>query len=321
MSRDADRPSGPRARDGGGLGAFSLRQLAHFVAVADAGTISAASGHLFMSESAISASISELERSLGADLCVRRRAQGVVLTPAGRLVAEKARQLLADAAELSYLVGGHDRDLVGPLVVGCFVTLAPTVLPRLLSELRLRHPRISVDFVEGAQDRLQDALAAGEIDAAVLYDMGLWDTFDHVELYRPRGYAILGEGHPFAGRPRVALEELADEPLVLFSQPPSTDYAMSAFHARNLAPNIRHRTGSFELARSIVARGLAYAILVQRPVNKLSYEGLPILEKEVEPPLPECPVVLAWPRDRRPSPRVRALAALAGEQYRSAATT
>ena len=113
----------------------------------------------------------------------------------------------------------------------------------------------------------------------------------------------------------MTLEQLVSDPLILFDQPPSTDYAMSLFNARGLVPNVRHRTRAYELTRSIVARGIGYAILVQRPPNKLSYEGLPILEKEVDPPLPTVPVILAWPRGRRPSPRVSALAELARRQY------
>src|ERR1700733_4970981 len=260
-------------------GGFSLRQPAPFVAVAEEGSISAASGRLFMSQSAISASVTELEHALGSDLCVRRRAQGVSLTPMGKLVLERAKSLLAEAAELAYLVRGTGTELVGPLVVGCFVTLAPTVLPKLLTAFEEQHPQVTVDFIEGPQDQLREALLSGEIDAAVLYDMGPLEELDRIVLYEARGYA------------------------------------MACFRARGLVPNIRHRTHAYELTRSIVARGLAYAILVQRPANKLSYEGLPILEKEVEPPLPTCPVILAWPRDRRISPRVRALAELARCHY------
>jgi DNA-binding transcriptional LysR family regulator len=296
-------------------GEFSLRQLAHFVAVAEEGSISAASGRLFMSQSAISASVTELEHALGSDLCVRRRAQGVSLTPMGKLVLERAKSLLAEAAELAYLVRGTGTELVGPLVVGCFVTLAPTVLPKLLTAFEEQHPQVTVDFIEGPQDQLREALLSGEIDAAVLYDMGPLEELDRIVLYEARGYALFGESHPLADRETVTLEELAGDPLILFDQPPSTDYAMSCFRARGLVPNIRHRTHAYELTRSIVARGLAYAILVQRPANKLSYEGLPVLEKEVEPPLPTCPVILAWPRDRRVSPRVRALAELARSHY------
>jgi DNA-binding transcriptional LysR family regulator len=268
-----------------------------------------------MSQSAISASITELERALGIDLCVRRRAQGVSLTPMGKLVLERARSLLAEAAELAYLMRGAGTELVGPLVVGCFVTLAPTVLPKLLTAFEEQHPRVTVDFIEGPQDQLREALLSGEIDAAVLYDIGPLEELDRIVLYEARGYALFGESHPLADRETVTLEELAGEPLILFDQPPSTDYAMACFRARGLVPNVRHRTHAYELTRSIVARGLAYAILVQRPPNKLSYEGLPILEKEVEPLLPTCPVILAWPRDRRVSPRVRALAELARSHY------
>lgn len=296
-------------------GEFSLRQLAHFVAVAEEGTISGASGRLFMSESAVAASLTELERAFGADLCVRRRAQGVSLTPAGKLVLERARQLLDEAAELTYLVRGNGVELTGPLVVGCFVTLAPTALPRLLAEFGQLHPRVTIDFVEGNQDQLKEALLGGEIDAAVMYDMGHLQDLDRIVLYRARGYALFGQGHRLAGQPTVTLEQLVSDALILFDQPPSTDYAMSLFNARGLVPNVRHRTRAYELTRSIVARGIGYAILVQRPPNKLSYEGLPILEKEVDPPLPTVPVILAWPRGRRPSPRVSALAELARRQY------
>ena len=296
-------------------GEISLRQLAHFVAVAEEGTISGASERLYMSQSAISASISELEKILGADLCVRRRAQGITLTPMGTLVLGRARTLLTDAAELTHLVRGDGTELVGPLVVGCFVTLAPTVLPRLLAEFEVLFPRVTVDFVEGPQDQLQAALLAGEIDIAIMYDMGGLESLERILLYQARGYVLFGEGHPMADRETVTLEELAAEPLILFDQAPSTRYAMSVFEARGLVPNVRHRTHAFELTRSIVARGVGYAILVQRPSNKLSYEGLPILEKEVEPSLPTCPVVIAWPRDARLSPRARALAELARRQY------
>jgi len=169
--------------------------------------------------------------------------------------------------------------------------------------------------MDGAQDQLEAALLAGEIDAAVLYDMGHLDAFDQIVLYEARGYALLGQSHPLAGQPTVTLEQLATEPLVLFDQPPSASYAMSLFQARGLTPNVRHRTHAFELTRSMVARGIGYAILIQRPENKLSYEGFPILEKEFDPPLPICPVVLAWPRSGRLSPRVHALAELAADIF------
>jgi DNA-binding transcriptional LysR family regulator len=103
---------------------------------------------------------------------------GRLLTPTGKLLLDRARRLLPEAAELSYAVRGNGTELVGPLAVGCFLTLAPTVLPRLLAEYGQLHPQVTVDFVEGSEDQLKEALLAGEIDVAVLYDMGQLDALD-----------------------------------------------------------------------------------------------------------------------------------------------
>lgn len=297
-------------------GELTFRQLSHFVAAAEDGTISGAAKRLRFSPSAISASITELERALGAELCVRRRAQGVTLTSTGSLVLVKAKRVLADVAELSYLVRGDGAELVGPLVVGCFVTLAASLLPRLLDEFEQLHPGVTIDFVVGAQDELQRELISGAIDVAILYDMGGMEPLTRFELYEARGYALFGERHPFADREVVTLEELAPMPLILFDQTPSSQYATSMFEARGLTPTVRHRTDAFELTRSIVARSdTAYAVLVQRPDNKQSYEGLPIIEKEIRPAPPGVSVVFAWARDVELSPRARALADLVRKQY------
>lgn len=309
--------AGPERGDPLNWNDFSLRQLAHFVAIAETGTISGAAERLFMSPSALAASLAELERSLNANLCVRRRSHGVTLTPVGRVVLRGAKTLLGDASELSYLARGNAAELVGPLVVGCFVTLAPTVLPPLLESFEAQHPKVTVDFVEGDQITLQEKLIEGELDIAVMYDLDITADLAALVLYEPRAYALFATDHPLAAEESVSLEQLAVEPLALFNQPPSAHYAMSLFKSHDLVPLVRHRTQTLELTRSLVARNLAYAILVQRPRNKSSYEGRSIVEKEIRPAVEACPVILAWPREATPSPRARAFAQLAREQYAS----
>jgi DNA-binding transcriptional LysR family regulator len=295
---------------------LTFRQLAHFVAAAEEGTISGAAKKLQFSPSAIAASIGELERVLGAPLAVRRRAQGITLTPTGILVLPKARRLLSEVSELGFAVRGDGTELVGPLLVGCFVTLAPAILPRVLEEFEELHPRVAVDFTVDAQTELRSALLMGSIDAAIMYDMGDMDGIDTFVLYEARGYSLFGENNPLARQQTVSIQELARAPLVLFDQAPSTRYAMSLFDAHGLTPTIRHRTHAFELTRSIVARSdSAYAILVQRPANKNSYEGLEVVEREITPAPPAVSVVFAWARGTTPSPRALALADLLRRQF------
>jgi DNA-binding transcriptional LysR family regulator len=298
------------------LGNLSFRRLAHFVTVAETGTFSRAAQTLFMSQSAVSDSVSELERLLGAQLLIRTRGRGISLTTTGTTVLATARALLDEAAELNHLAHGRDGELVGPLSIGCFVTLAPTVLPGLLIEYERRHRQVTLDFSEGAQDVLEHRLMAGELDVAIMYDLDLATELDRVVLYESSAYALFGPEHPLARQDSVTLEQLEPEPLILFDTPPTSSYGLLVFEHRGLSPNVRYRAHGYELVRSIVARSdTYYAVLVPRPPHKLSFEGLPIVELEIEPAVPTCPVVIAWPSSRRLTRRAQALVEIARQRF------
>lgn len=279
---------------------FSLRQLSYFVAVAEEGAISAAAARLHVSQSAISLAITELERALKVQLCVRRKAHGITLTPSGAQALQHARALLRQAAELETESTGDSAELTGRLALGCYLTLAPTVLPRLLHGFGTRHPRVTIDFTEGTQDSLQRLLLAGELDLAVLYDMEIQPEITHVELYRRAPHVLLPADHRLAGKAEVALRDLADEPMVLLEAPPSSHHTLRLCADAGVKPLVRHRTSNFETARSLVGRGLGYAMLIQRPANDRTYEGLPVAYKPVaELAGYAVAVLLAWPRHTR----------------------
>lgn len=296
---------------------YTLRQLECFVAVADAGTISAAAERLHASQSAVSLAVNELERGLRAQLCVRRKAHGVVLTPTGTEVLRQARTLLRHAEELQTVASGSGPELSGPLAVGCYLTLAPTVLPRLLAEFGERHPAVWVDFAEGTQDTLQQRLLAGELDLAVLYNMEVLPEMDSTELYTTRPHILLPTDDPLADSAEISLRDLASRPMVLLDSPPSTQHTMKVWREAGITPTVRHRTTSFETARALVGRGLGYALLVQQPSNERTYEGLPVIRKEISEQAGDVAVLLAWPRHCKLSARAEAFINYATAQQNS----
>ena len=129
------------------LPAFTLRQLAYFVAAANEGTIAGAAELLHVSASAMSDAITELETAMRERLCVRRRAHGLTLTPAGQQLLAHARRVLAEAEELQRSIGGAGQ-LSGPVVIGCYPTLAPTILPPLLQDFAALHPEVELSIRE-----------------------------------------------------------------------------------------------------------------------------------------------------------------------------
>lgn len=273
---------------------FSLRQLEYLVAVAESGTLSGASEALLVSQPGLSQALGDLERALGVQLAVRRKAHGVTLTPAGTQVLQHARDLLRRAEDLENVATGGDA-LAGTLSVGCYVTLAPTELPPLMQEFCELHPGVTIDFVEGTQDVLQRRLRQGELDLAVLYDMAIDPEMARTVINAVRPHVLLPADHRFADAVEVSLADLADEPCVQLNAPPSSTNNHHIFEQAGVVPKVRYLPTSFEMTRALVGRGMGYAVLVQRPENDRTYEGRPLVIKEIAEEVREERIVVSWP--------------------------
>lgn len=285
--------------------AYSLRQLAYFVAVAEAGTLAGASATLHVSASALSLALDELERALDAQLTVRRRAHGIRLTPAGQETLRRARRLLREADELADAAGGDPGEVAGTVRVGCYTTLAPGLLPATIGRFTARHPRARVEFVEGSQDVLQRGLLDGELDVAVLYDHRLDPVLELTPLSSNTPHLVLPRDHRLVrGSAPVALADLADEPMVLLDLPPSSEHALGVCLAAGLSPRIRYRTVHAETARALVGQGLGFTVLAQpEPGGRDEVAAVPIAED----PAP-LPIVMGWSGRVAPTATARAFA-------------
>lgn len=286
---------------------YTLRQLTYFVAVAETGSISSAASGLHVSPTAVASALTGLERVFGTQLVVRRKAHGVSLTPSGSYLHSRAADLLRQADDLELNVASGGRELNGPLVIGCYSTVAPTVVPPLLEWFADNHPKVQVRVLEGSQEELPNRLLAGELELAVVYDLNLPTGLNSVVLYEALAYVLLPAGHRLANRPTVSLREVEDEPMILLDVPPAAQHTMNLFDRAGVEPEVALRASDFELTRSLVARGMGYAILIQRPVVGQSYEGLPVVVKEIRPAVPPIRVKAVWPETVRLTDRGRAL--------------
>ena len=301
---------------------FTLRQLSYLMTAARLGTISAAARELHVSSSAISDAITTLEHELQSQLCIRRKSQGLALTAAGKQVLDKARPLLADARDLELQLKTTDGELAGPITIGCYPTLAPMILPVLLDGFGRLHPQVSLEIIEATQDLLVGKLDSGEIDLAFVYETLVPGTPNRASLFAQPAHVVLAADDEFADQDAIRLEDLENRDLILLDSPPSSHHTLSMFAERQLHPTIRHRTTSYEVVRTLVARGLGYGILVQRLSNSNSYEDLPLVIKEIEPAVKPVSVEAIWPANSTIAPRVQALIefALAQEWIRPRAT-
>ncbi len=283
---------------------FTLCQLEYFVAVAETGRLNAAAERCHLSQAGIALAMTELERKLGVQLLVRRKAKGVTLTPAGRRLLADARALLGQADELQANARATGDGLAGSLRAGCFTSLAPLLVPPLLDTFAAGHPFLRLDFVEDSHAALQRLLLDGTLEVALLYDRDLHPGVQRRLIRTLQPYVLLAAGHPCAGQDRVSLRELAGDHLIRLDLPP---IAHSSPHQPEQAP-VRYRTGNAELVRCLVGRGLGYAVLAQRPPTDLTYEGRRVVALPIADHVPDVSIVLAYPRGARLTRRAEALA-------------
>lgn len=295
----------------GSMASITLRQLQYFCAVATQGSISAAAQQELVSRSAISSALDELERSLQATLCTRTKAQGIELTAAGRYVFDRALSVLHEVEELQ---GSADRtELAGGLAVGCFPSLAPTLLPALFEHFSEHHPKVQLELVTADRESMVAQALAGDLDLLLAYNLHHDRRLRTVTLYDTVMYLVLSPDHRLAGRPVVDAQDLEGESMILLDVAPSVDDVLGYFTRQGITPDIVLRTAHYELIRSLVARGVGCSVFIQHPRNNLSYEGRPLVARPLSPRPHSQRAVAAWPAGRALSARARRFVEVAQE--------
>ena len=278
---------------------FTLKQLAYFVAAAEAGTIIGAAEAVRISPPSISGAITGLEQVFGVQLFVRHHAQGLTLTPAGQTFLRAVKLFLQQAEELQGMAGDLSGRIAGPLNLGCLVTLAPMLLPELCLGFEAAHSEAMVTVVEGHHQELIDKLRRAEISVCLTYDLPVPPDVSFEPLATLHPHALLAADDPLAQQPTVELTALIDRPFILLDLPSSGDYFMSIFAKAGLRPNIRTRSRSPDVIRSMVAAGRSYSIANVRPMNRYSLTGRELAYVRLEGEHPASTLGIAILRDLR----------------------
>ena len=163
---------------------------------------------------------------------------------------------------------------------------------------------------------------------AFLYDVGLSPEIQSVSLMPVHPYLLLPENHRLlegegaeagAEDAELALQQVAEEPVILFNAPPISTRVLDLFREAGIAPEIRHRSRSYATVRSLVGAGMGFSVLFQRPWLDLSYAGLGVASLPLTArPDTDPQVCVAWARDVRLNARSNAWIEVAQESFRAA---
>lgn len=292
---------------------ITLAQLRYFVLAAEKLSMTEAARELFVAQSAVSAAIGQLEAQIGVQLFIRHRSKGLALAPAGVQLLGDARALLVGIDGALDAARGVDNQVRGPVRITCFVTLAPFLVPALLARARERHPDLQILVEEVDAEQAREALRAGRVEMHVGYDLALGQEVEREVVARVPAHVVLPAAHPLADHATVRLAELADEGFILLDLPFSRDYFLGILASAGISPEIRHRSGTYETVRALVADGLGFALLNQRPRHDLTHDGRRVVTIPIEDPVPGLPLVIASLSAVRRSARAQAVALMLEE--------
>ncbi|WP_417253095.1 LysR family transcriptional regulator [Celeribacter sp.] len=253
---------------------ITLKQCRYFQAVAQTGGIASAAQVVGVSQPAVAQAVAKLEDQTGLVLFRRLHARGMELTAQGVEFLRYAEQMLVYAEQMDVAAADIAAHRVGRLRIGCFQSIAPFYLAKIVSDFAKYMPGVVLDVQELLQEELILSLSRNEIDLAILYDLGLDETqFRLRPLASAHLYLIVPPEHRLATRVSVSICEIDDEDFVLFDAPQSRDYFLNLFSKFDIKPQIAFRSSSIETVRCYVANGLGVSLLSMKPADNKTYDG------------------------------------------------
>ena len=193
---------------------MELRHLRYFLAVAEELSFRKAAERLHLAQPPLSAQIKGLEDELNTKL-FERTTRSVRLTPAGRILMEEARTVLAAAERAEQRTRKADQGLVGHLRIGVIRPAANDRLAAILRRFREEFPGVGLTLRDLASTQQLDALRNDELDVGLLRPPIGFPELDFVFLEETAMVLAAPQDHPLARKRRLEWKDFDGQPLVM----------------------------------------------------------------------------------------------------------
>lgn len=272
----------------------TVQQLRYAVAVADERHFGRAAQSCFISQPALSNQIRELETKLGVQL-FERTPRGVLVTPTGVEVIDRARRILSELDDLCEAAGDAGGELGGSLRLGVIPTIAPYLLPRAVPLIEAAHPGVELYLREDRTEPLIAQLQAGDLDLLLLALPLLRPGIDELALYDEPFLLAVPEHHPLARRRRCTLADLAGERLVLLEEGHCLrDQALAVCDLAGHDSLVEVQGTSLPTVVQMVGSGLGVTLLPATALERDVHPSERVVVRALRPTAPSRSVGLAW---------------------------
>ena len=239
-----------------------------FKEVAEVGNITAAAQALYISQSAVSQSIKQLEHDLQTRLFARN-SRGVTLTAEGQMLYEYVRSAMG-LLETGEEKLSQTRELqMGKLIIGASDTVTSQFLLPYLDSFHKQHPAIHIQIVSGRSHKVLGLLRSGKVDIAFASTPSDTSSLDIYPCFNTHSIFVAGAEYPCDFDHIYSLDEVAAFPLILLERKASSRLYLERYFLQNgLRLNPEIELGARSLLVDLAAIGFGVAGVTEEFVHR-----------------------------------------------------
>jgi len=256
---------------------MEIRQLRHFLAIVDHGSLSRAAEHLNISHQALSKSVARLESQLGVEL-LERGPRGVSPSVYGESLIKHAKYINMESRhavmEIEALKGGQ----AGHVTIGAGISSASEIIPLAIANMRARKQDLTSTVLTGTFDEFQSRLISGDVDVFIgtVTSERIDPSLKSERLFEDEDRIIVRNGHPLSKKRKVKLQDLSDFGWISAVNALIFRRALVAeYEAHDLdPPKIAFETDSLEVTRTLLLHSDLMTLLPRRSIALYEKDGL-----------------------------------------------
>ncbi|MBI3450446.1 MAG: LysR family transcriptional regulator [Acidobacteria bacterium] len=258
---------------------LEIRHLKLVVAIAEEGSVTKAGRRLYLTQSALSHQLRDIEQRLGAPL-FHRSGRRMLLTPTGEKMLGSARSLLAQLERAEEEIRAVATERHGSLRLSTECYTCYNWLPILLKEFGRKFPKVDVTIVVEATRGPIEALLDGKLDVAIVSSPVRDRRLVVTPLFDDEMLVLVATDHRLASRAYVKPEDFRDEHLYLYSTPEESTFFQTLLVPAGVRPKQVTQAQLTEAIVQLVKAGLGVAVLarwvVEQDLRSGAIRGVPL---------------------------------------------
>jgi len=279
--------------------------LEAFLTTADEGGFQKAADVLYLTQTALTRRLQNLEAILGVKL-IERTTRSVALSRIGLDFLPQARRLLSDLSNAMTEIRESGKAQRGDVAIACVPTVGVQYLPRIIQEYATRYPANRIKILDHASSGVAEAVLQREAEFGINIAGPQHPELTSVALLEDRFVLICRDGHPLAKRKSLTWKQAAGYPLIFAGEVsgnrPLLDAALAT---RSVALRSHYEVQRSSTAVGLVAQGVAAAIVPLLAIQKGAYPTIKVVAL-TDPPVSRT-LVLVSRKTAQLSPAARAL--------------